>query len=99
MTSIKKFQKLAPYICKMIIVLLAIQSFLFPIFDISNNLIFNVSLFTVLLLVGILYQYELYCTYKNIDINIKGKLLIALISVIVWSFIFMEFYIQIYQLL
>ncbi|MBS5953844.1 MAG: hypothetical protein KIB53_08465 [Paraclostridium bifermentans] len=99
MISIKKFQKLAPYICKMIIVLLAIQSFLFPIFDISNNLIFNVSLFTVLLLVGILYQYELYCAYKNIDINIKGKLLIALISVIVWSFIFIEFYIQIYRLL
>ena len=96
---IKKLQKLAPYICKIIIVLFVIQSFIFPIFEISNNLIFNLSLFILLLLVVILYQYELCCSYKNIAKNTKGKFLVILISVIVWLFIFMEFYIQLYRFL
>lgn len=99
MTSRKKLQKLASYICNILTVLLGIRLFVFPIFEISNNLIFNLSLFILLLLVGILYQYEFCCIYKNIEKNTKGKLLIVLISVIIWFFIFVAFYMDLYRFL
>ncbi|MGX4600018.1 hypothetical protein [Faecalimicrobium sp. JNUCC 81] len=104
MTLRKKLQKLASYISTILTILLGVRLFVFPIFEISNILIFNLSLFILLLLVGILYQYEFCCayknrTYKNIEKNTTGKFLIASISVIMWLFIFVAFYMELYRFL
>lgn len=99
MTSREKPQKLISYICKILTVLLGIRFLIFPIFEIPDTIIFNLSIFILVLLLGILYQYDLYCIYKNIEQNIKGKLLIVLISVIIWIFIFITFYMELYRFL
>lgn len=99
MTSREKPQKLISYICKILTVLLGIRFLIFPIFEITDTIIFNLSIFILVLLLGILYQYDLYCIYKNIEQNIKGKLLIVLISVIIWIFIFITFYMELYRFL
>lgn len=99
MTSREKPQKLISYVCKILTVLLGIRLLIFPIFEIPDTIMFNLSIFILVLLLGILYQYDLYCIYKNIEQNIKGKLLIVLISVIIWIFIFITFYIELYRFL
>lgn len=99
MTSREKLEKLKSYICNILIFLLGIRLLVFPIFEIPNSLIFNSALFILLLIVGGLDQYELCCAYKTAKKNTKGKLLIALISLIIWLFVLLVFYMDIYRLL
>ncbi len=99
MIARKKLEKLAKYICNILTVLLGIRFFIFHIFEISNNLVFNLSIFILSLLLGIVYQYDYCCTYKNIENNTKGKLLIILISLIIWITIFVVFYFELYRFL
>lgn len=99
MISRKKLQKVAIYTSNILIALLAIRVFVFPIFEIENNLVFNLSIFILALLLAIVYQYDYCCTYKNIENNTKGKLLIILISLIIWITIFVVFYFELYRFL